>query len=172
MKYYIVTLVLAAVFAACESSDSGKEKLLSDITYLEQEIGAEARPSPEKLDTLMMKMESFAEAFPKDSLAASFLASAAEIARLHGKFDKALEHYDQILKKYADTKQAPRAMFMKAFTLDNDLKRSDEAKPLFEEFLAKYPNDEFADDAKFLLNNLGKTEEEIIKQFEAGQGGN
>jgi TolA-binding protein len=36
----------------------------------------------------------------------------------------------------------------------------------YEAFLKKYPNDDFADDAQFLLKNLGKSPEEIIKGFE------
>ena len=53
-----------------------------------------------------------------------------------------------------------------AFTLDNDLQRHEEAKELYESFLEKYPDDDFADDTQFLLQNLGKTDEEIIQSFE------
>ena len=56
-------------------------------------------------------------------------------------------------------------MFLKAFTYDNDLKKVEEARVLYNEFLKKYPNDEFADDTKFLLENLGKDDEEIINSF-------
>ena len=55
---------------------------------------------------------------------------------------------------------------LSAFTLDNDLKRFEEARTLYEEFLERYPQNEFSDDARFLLENLGKDEEEIIRSFE------
>jgi len=60
-------------------------------------------------------------------------------------------------------------MFLKAFTLDSEMQQFDKAKALYEEFIAKHPQDEFADDTKFLLENLGKSDEEIIKQFEEQQ---
>ena len=172
MKYFIATFLTVTILAACESSDGGKEKLLSDITYLEQEIGAEARPDAEKLDTLMVKLENYASAFPQDTLSANLLYRAGEIARMNGQFEKALEIYEGIIGKHTEAPEAARALFMKGFTLDNDLKRLDEAKAVYEDFLQKYPNDDFADDANFLLKNLGKTEEEIIREFEAGQRGN
>ena len=56
-------------------------------------------------------------------------------------------------------------MFLIAFTLDDGLKQFDEAKIAYEAFIGKYPNDPFADDAQFSLNNLGKDINELIDQF-------
>ena len=36
-------------------------------------------------------------------------------------------------------------------------------------FCKSYPNDDFADDTKFLLENLGKDDEEIINSFSGQQ---
>mgnify|MGYP003453067237 FL=1 len=36
----------------------------------------------------------------------------------------------------------------------------------YKDYLAKYPNDEFSESAKFLLDNLGKSEEELKKMLE------
>ena len=44
---------------------------------------------------------------------------------------------------------------MRAFTLDSDLKGS-MIDPLYEQFVADYPDDDFVDDAHILLENLGK----------------
>ena len=52
---------------------------------------------------------------------------------------------------------------------DNDMKQIDQARSIYESFLEKYPNDEVADDTQFLLNNLGKSDDEIIKGFEQSQ---
>ena len=54
---------------------------------------------------------------------------------------------------------------MKAFTYDNEMGEKEKAKALYTEFLEKYPNDDFADDTKFLLENLFKSNEEIIQEF-------
>ena len=73
--------------------------------------------------------------------------------------------YDAIYTQYPQYEKAAQALFLKAFTYDNDLKDKGTAKALYEEFLQKFPNDDFADDTQFLLKNLGKNDEEIIKSF-------
>ncbi|MFK7936107.1 MAG: tol-pal system YbgF family protein, partial [Saprospiraceae bacterium] len=97
--------------------------------------------------------------------AAEFLAKAGETARSIRNFPQALSYYQTISDKYPNSAKAAQALFLRAFTLDNDLKRPAEARPLYEAFLQKYPNDDFADDTKFLLENLGKSDDEIIESF-------
>jgi inosine/xanthosine triphosphate pyrophosphatase family protein len=43
---------------------------------------------------------------------------------------------------------------------------------IYELFLQKYPDNDFADDARISIENLGKTPEELIKQFEEQQQAN
>lgn len=97
------------------------------------------------------------------------LYKAAETARTVQAFSRAIELYDWLIEGYPNFEKVPQATFLKAFTLDNDLRRMEEARRIYEDFLATYPQDDFADDARFLLDNLGKTDEEIIQSFEAPQ---
>lgn len=165
MKKTTILLLSLFYLAACQS-DHKKEEMTESIKTLQQEIAAEQQPSNEKLVSLQNAFMLYADAFPTDSSSAKYLAKAGETARLLQQYDKALEIFAKIEQNHPNSKEAAAAMFMKAFTLDNDLRRFDEAKPVYEAFLKKYPNDEFADDAQFLLNNLGKSPEEIIKGFE------
>jgi len=103
---------------------------------------------------------------PADAASPELLHKAGEAARATRAFNSALEIYDRLYQRYPEFEKAPQALFLMAFTLDNDLQRHEEAKELYETFLAKYPNDDFADDTQFLLQNLGKTDEEIIQSFE------
>ena len=102
---------------------------------------------------------------PKDPKSPDYLHKAGETARSLRSFPKALEIYDWINTKYAEHPKAAQALFLKAFTYDNDLKNVEKARELYTEFLQKYPNDDFADDTQFLLKNLGKNDEEIINSF-------
>lgn len=168
MKKNFVILAIFSLLTACQSTPSGPSQadMAANINNLEKEIGAAGQPPPEKLDSLQNALIAYADAFPKDSVSVKNLAKAGETARLSRQFDKAMEIFDRIQKNYPDSREATTAMFLKAFTLDNDLKKFDEAKTAYEAFLAKYPTDEFADDAQFLLKNLGKSPEEIVKGFE------
>ncbi|MBK8564750.1 MAG: tetratricopeptide repeat protein [Saprospiraceae bacterium] len=159
-------MLFTVVFLASCQSGPDKAAMAQNIKAIQSEIAKDAQPSPEKLVSLQNSLLLYADAFPADSTSVSYLAKAGETARLLQQHDKALEIFDKISKTYPNTKSAAAAMFMKAFTLDNDLKKFDEAKPAYEAFLKQYPNDEFADDAQFLLKNLGKSPEELIKEFE------
>ncbi len=94
------------------------------------------------------------------------ILSAGEAARTMREYPKAIGYFDMILQKFPNMKGASQALFLKAFTMDNDLKQIDRARSIYQEFLQKYPEDGFADDVQFLLQNLGATNEEIIQRFE------
>ena len=108
---------------------------------------------------------------PKEKVAPELLQKAGEVARSIRAYPKSIEIYDWILEKYGTSTYASQALFMKAFTFDNELNDKRKAKAYYEEFLKKYPDDSFADDTKFLLDNIGKTNEDIIKGFNNTKGG-
>ena len=104
--------------------------------------------------------------------APEYLHRAAETARTLRDIPKAIALYDWIIERYPNHQRGATSLFLKAFTYDNDLKNFEEARKYYEEFLKKYPNNEFAESAQFLLENLGKTEAELneILQKKAEQG--
>ena len=112
----------------------------------------------------------YAYLLPQKEDAPEVALRAAETARTIRTFPVALELYETIYERYPQHPKASQALFLQAFTLDNDLKKLDEAKALYETFLEKFPTDDFADDTKFLLKNLGKNDQEIIESFTRQQG--
>lgn len=108
----------------------------------------------------------FAALNPDAPNAPELLFKAGETSRTLRRFKPSIEIYDWIINRYPNFDKASQALFLKGFTMDNDLKKHQEAKLIYESFLKKYPDDDFVDDTKFLLNNIGKTDEEIIKNFE------
>ena len=58
------------------------------------------------------------------------------------------------------------ALFMKAFLFDESLKDVENARKYYQEFIDKYPNHEFAKQAKLLMENLGKSQEEVLKSLQ------
>lgn len=108
----------------------------------------------------------FAKANPENEESPKILLKAAETARNVNQFDKALGIYDIVMKDFASYEKAPQALFLKAFTLDDSMGKKDEAKVLYESFIKDHPQDEFVESAKFMLSNLYKSDEEIIKEFE------
>lgn len=107
--------------------------------------------------------ESFAVAMPKDTASGSLLFMAAEVARASGSWSKALSMYTNLVQKYPSHKQAPVSLFIKGFLLETQMKDTENAVKVFKQFLAQYPTHQFADDAKFLIENAGKDENELLK---------
>jgi outer membrane protein assembly factor BamD (BamD/ComL family) len=103
---------------------------------------------------------------PTDLDSPELLNKAAETARQLKTYSKAIALYDWIIDKYPTHKLAPQSFFMKAFTFDNDLKDIENAKLYYEEFSKRYPNHDFADDAKVLMENLGKSDQEFLESIQ------
>lgn len=102
---------------------------------------------------------------PKDQKNAKYLQKAAEVTRSLRMFPKAIQFYEWIRQSYADTPEAPKALFMEAFTFDEKLNDKEKARKLYKLFLEQFPKDDFADDTQFLLDNLDKSNEDIIRNF-------
>lgn len=110
-----------------------------------------------------------AAADPKLPGAPEHLHRAAETARTLRDIPRAITLYDWIITVYPESPRGATSLFLKAFTYDNDLKDFDKAGKYYNEFLTKYPNNDFTESAKFLLQNLGKSEEELKKILDEKQ---
>lgn len=186
MRIIFFLALSLALFAGCKSdkansstetqgSTTAAEQVPMDKTALAAKIG-ELRNQiyNQKSNSFDKKVaaqyvnycEQYATVAPDDPQAVQFLFQAGETARSIQAYDKALAIYDNIYNKFSSNPKAAQALFLKAFTLDNDMNQPEKARSIYTDFMTKYPNDEFADDTKFLLENLGKSDEEIIKRFE------
>lgn len=110
--------------------------------------------------------EKLAAKHPGDTLAALPLYRAAEVVRAMNDPKRAAAIYEQVHQSYPTFSKAAESLFMLAFTYDEDLNDMGKAKETYEKFLKLYPNNSFADDTKMLLENLGKSDEEILKDLE------
>ena len=111
--------------------------------------------------------EAYALVYPNAKDAPDQLYKAAEIAKTIQTYPKLLSIYDWVIERYPNYDKVPTMYFLKGFVLENDLKNDAEAKKVYERFIQKFPNHELRDDIDFLLEHLGKTDEEIRKIIEA-----
>jgi hypothetical protein len=73
------------------------------------------------------------------------------------------------MQKFPDHQKAPVCLFFKAFVYENLLRNLALAKETYLLYIEKYPNGEFVKDAQMSVQNLGKTPDQMIKEFEAMQ---
>lgn len=151
--------------------DNAKDLLDKRLTALRGQIFNEATGviNQQYADEFIRLAEQYGNLLPNDKQTPAWLFQAGEMAGALHRYEQTLALYERINKDFPNYEKASQVLFMRAFTLDSELNRLEEAKVLYEEFLQKYPKDDFADDAQFLLNNLGKSEEELIRAFQQKQ---
>lgn len=113
--------------------------------------------------------EAYAISAPCSDKTPEYLYRAGEIARSIRTLPKALSIYDWILESYPDYEKTPTVYFLKGFMMENNVQDQEAAREIYEDFLVKYPTHEMADDVQFLLDNLGKSDEEILEFLEKQQ---
>ena len=73
---------------------------------------------------------------------------------------------NKFTEMYPDDKRIPEALFYKAFIYDNQLNDDAKAGECYRNFIKKFPSHAFASSAEASIKNLGKTDEELIREFE------
>jgi predicted Zn-dependent protease len=113
----------------------------------------------------------FAYYCESDSLSPVFLIKTAQVAMALNNATQARVVLDRVINNYPRFKNKPAAMFMLAQLYDERtmLNNEEEAKKLYEKLIFEYPKSEWASAARSAIKLLGKTDEEIIEQFNKKQ---
>ncbi len=77
---------------------------------------------------------------------------------------KAVELYKEIFKRRPNSIEGEKSLFMAGFLEANELKRFDDARDTYNQFIEKYPESKLAASAKEEIKNLGIPPEEILKK--------
>lgn len=156
---FIAVVVLAVI--ACQSP---KEKALSNIQSLESN---DSIFNPEQIEKVKEAYVDFATKYPDDELAPEFLFKAGQRCNVGAEHQRAIDLFQQVIDKYPKHKIAEDALFLQAYVYENSLNDYAKAKATYTKFIELYPNSELTEDAKYSIENLGKTPEEIFESFEA-----
>jgi TolA-binding protein len=168
MKYYLA-LSLALFLVSCGAN---REQSLQDIKEAENNLYANEGAFLFNDSLANITLEAYLDYvsnFPQDSLSADYLFKAADLYRAKHEFDKAIATFDRVAKDYPAYEKVPQTVFLQGFIYENDLKDLPKAKERYEFFIQQYPQHQLARDVQFSLNNLGKTPEQIIQEFQQNQ---
>ncbi len=105
--------------------------------------------------------------YPTTKLAADYLFKAGEISSSLNHSQEAIGFFKTVYENYPDFKKASYCLFLQAFIYENQLHQLGQAEQLYREVIKKFPEERISQDAKACIDNLGKTDEELIKEFEA-----
>jgi outer membrane protein assembly factor BamD (BamD/ComL family) len=168
-KYILFAIIfVSAILTGCKPS---REKSVSKIQDLEKSLYSQQTYTfnKAKSDSLFILFDDFLARFPGDSLSPVYLFKAVNLAIAVSDGNKALSLLDQFIQKYPDHPKAPVCWFFKGYVYENILKNMDLAKENYLVFIEKFPDNDFVNDARMALKNLGKTPEQMIMEFEAMQ---
>ncbi|HOY07098.1 MAG TPA: tetratricopeptide repeat protein [Saprospiraceae bacterium] len=170
MRKHLLFVLATTAFFACKQDPNKKiTDLEQKLVTIDKEIGGAKSPDKEKAAQFIQTSEELAALLqPTDpDKYATVMLKAAGLAKSVENPAKAIELYAKVSEGLPQHPKAPTALFMQAFIYENDLGNLQKAKSTYESFLQRYPNDaDFADDAQNSLKMLGKSPEEIIKEFE------
>jgi TolA-binding protein len=170
MKVLQISL-LAVMLAFLFSCEAPVNKDAADIMAAEDALYSkdEGFVDKGKAVELVGMYENYADNYPDDSMAVENLFKAAELCLNLGEGQRAIELYGRVITEYPDFRKVPECYFLTGYVYENYLGDLENAKIIYSAFLEKYPDNDFADDAEISIQNLGKTPEELIKQFEEQQ---
>ncbi|CAN5358940.1 hypothetical protein BH09BAC1_BH09BAC1_29090 [soil metagenome] len=169
MKYVIALTLSIILFASCSPN---REEAVQNIKAAEGNLYANegAFMFNDSLATITLDAYlDFVKQFPKDTASAEYLFKAADLYRAKHDFESAISTFDRVGKEYPEYPKVPQTVFLQGFIYENDLKDLPKAKERYEYFIQQYPQHQLARDVQFSLNNLGKTPEQIIEEFQQMQ---
>lgn len=163
-----ITLFLFSVLIVVASCTSKRDKEQSRIDALEKEVNAQAAtPDTANLNSLIKEYTAFVDAYPKDSLAPLYLYRGVRVAMSMNDGQRAMKLIDRYINEYNQTKSYPEVVFLKAYVYENLLNNYGRASEIYRDFIHTFPDHELQDDAQVAIQNMGKTPEELIKEFES-----
>lgn len=171
-KLFFILITSTIFLISCNNNQkqaTGTDVTIEQINELEAELfGAEVTtPDLVKAKELVLMYIAYANNNPKDEKSPDLLFKAADISMNLGSGTNTIALFNRIIKEYPDYKNVSTVMFLKGFVYEDQLQDYKAAGDCYLEFLEKYPDSDFANDAQVSLTNLGKTPEELIKEFES-----
>ncbi len=156
---------------ATSVNNSNSKTLLKEIDKLEAKLRKAKLVTDEMpaAKELVKKSQSFSEAHPQDKKTAAVLFKAADVARGIGEYGKAIQLWGKVWRNYPNFDKAPDAVFMQAFTYENNLNDIQNAKRYYLQFIEKFPENPLREQAIIALKNLGKSPEDLIKEFQKNE---
>lgn len=162
-SFTLLAIIFTLNFISCSPS---RDKMLSKIAQMESAMKTTQKVDSSAVNELLGAYQNFASRYADDSLAPEYLYKAAGLAVGFNRGVQAVEIYESIINTYPAYKKIPECYFMEAFTYENSIGNIGKASEYYNKFLAKFPNHALADDAKSAIKFLGKSPEEMVREFE------
>jgi hypothetical protein len=172
MRTLAALLLAIGVLSSCGTKPDQQSELdlvKAKIDSLETILYAESEKPADHVAGMSL-VKSYAKFYrlseAKDSLAADMLFKAGEVSMGIGQGNLAVKYFKMISDDHQDFIKAPEALFLAGFCEENVNKDTADARRYYELFINRYPEHKLAEDAKFSIQNMKMSDEELIRMFE------
>ncbi len=172
---FYLLLALALVASCTQKKTDIKKSQIEKIAKYENYIDSIRKTrvaTADEMYELINYYNQYYQTYKKDTLSPLFLYRAAEASLYINQGLKAIGYLKHIEVDYPDFKNMGNVVFLIGFTYENNEKNYESARKYYQKFIDKYPEHPLAKDTKILINNLGKSPEEMIEEFEAANAKN
>lgn len=164
----LTTLLIIAVTLFVFGCSSPRDKDITKIDSLEAQVNKQAAsPDTASLNQLINEYTSFVDKYPQDSVAPKYLYRAIRVTMSMNDGQRAMKLIDRSINEYNNGPRYAEVVFLKAYVYENLLGNYGKASEIYRDFIHNFPDHELADDAQVAIQNMGKTPEELIREFEA-----
>ena len=147
-----------------------KEELLKKIGELEKELYSAEELNETKAKKMISLYEMYYQNYFKDPVCADYLFKAGEIAENINQDYRAIGFYTKCYEEYPAYKLNELCLFRMANLYDFKLNNYIKAKALYMEVMTKYPKTDLAKDADAAIKMMGKSDQQMLKEFEKKNG--
>jgi tetratricopeptide (TPR) repeat protein len=160
----IVIIGSITLFTSCKNA---QEKQYEELVQIENSLFGEQTELNDSIARLFLqKADLYSKEFKNDPKTAEIVFKQGEVLNGLKSYEYAIRKFQQVFLVYPKSNKAAESIFLCGFIYDTYLQNYEEAGNYYRKFIRLYPNHTFVKDAKTSLENLGKTPEELVKEFE------
>ncbi|MFZ1731344.1 MAG: tetratricopeptide repeat protein [Bacteroidota bacterium] len=157
IKSFILIISTTMLLIACSGQDA------SDLMKQADDLGSKGKTAE-----ALALYEQIAKDFADTPEAPDAMIHCARIYINEQKDPvKAATTYELVAEKYPQSEYGHRALFAAAYTYANDIGNLERGREAYEKYLKQYPDSSMASTAKFELDNLGKSPEELLESLQS-----
>lgn len=143
------------------------ETLSKEIAKIEESLTKSFTPNKEAERAKLIEFyDSYYKLFSGTKDAPEMLFKAGNESVNLQKYQDALNYYHEVEVNYYEFQKRPECVYLQGFIYDSYTNELGKAKEKYEYLIERYPKHVLAKDAKISLENMGKSDEELIRQFE------
>ena len=164
MRNVLLFIGCLCVFSSCVNA---QKKALDRVLELESKLMKvqDTSTNVSLAKEVIVAYSEFLAAYPEASTNVEILFKSGEVYKGLGEYLNAAQSFNKVHTKFPTSELAPLAMFQQADCFEA-LEQRLTAKNTYEEFIERYPNHPYIEQAKGMIQLLYFSDEELINQFQ------